>query len=78
MPVPEDGEMTIPEQDSFAIPAAPADLEERTGALLAAFDERILVMDGATGTALQGTELGADVTVDLAEFCRSLVSALVP
>ena len=42
------------------LPPRPADLEERTAALTAALAERILVLDGATGTALQGVELSAD------------------
>ncbi len=42
------------------VPARPADLEARTSALLAALDERVLVLDGATGTALQGVTLTAD------------------
>ena len=33
------------------VPSRPSDLEERTAALLAALDSRILVLDGATGTA---------------------------
>src|SRR5262245_2461093 len=41
------------------IPACPADREARTHALLQAFDERVLVMDGATGTALQRLTLTA-------------------
>jgi 5-methyltetrahydrofolate--homocysteine methyltransferase len=40
-------------------PPRPPDLEERTAALLAALAERILVLDGATGTALQGFALSA-------------------
>jgi 5-methyltetrahydrofolate--homocysteine methyltransferase len=40
-------------------PPRPAGLERRTAALLAALAERILVLDGATGTALQGFALGA-------------------
>jgi 5-methyltetrahydrofolate--homocysteine methyltransferase len=40
-------------------PAPPADREARTQALLEALEERILVLDGATGTALQGYELSA-------------------
>ena len=36
------------------------DTEERSAALESAFDERILVMDGATGTALQDVSLGAE------------------
>ena len=42
------------------IPEAPADREARTAALLEALEERILVLDGATGTALQGVDLTAD------------------
>jgi 5-methyltetrahydrofolate--homocysteine methyltransferase len=42
------------------VPPRPADLEERTARLLAALGERILVLDGATGTALQGVQLTAD------------------
>ncbi|HEV8629470.1 MAG TPA: methionine synthase [Thermoanaerobaculia bacterium] len=42
------------------IPALPPDREARTHALLQAFDERVLVMDGATGTALQRLDLTAD------------------
>ena len=38
----------------------PADLEPRTAALEAAFEQRILVMDGATGTAMQDADLSAD------------------
>ncbi|HEY9422128.1 MAG TPA: homocysteine S-methyltransferase family protein, partial [Thermoanaerobaculia bacterium] len=41
-------------------PQRPADTEERTARLLAALDERVLVLDGATGTALQGVVLTAD------------------
>ena len=40
-------------------PPRPADLEPRTAALLAALSERVLVLDGATGTALQGFDLSA-------------------
>jgi 5-methyltetrahydrofolate--homocysteine methyltransferase len=42
------------------VPPRPADLEARTSALIAALDERVLVLDGATGTALQGVTLTAD------------------
>ncbi|MFP5289160.1 MAG: homocysteine S-methyltransferase family protein, partial [Thermoanaerobaculia bacterium] len=42
------------------VPPRPADLEARTAALIAALDERILVLDGATGTALQGVTLTAE------------------
>jgi 5-methyltetrahydrofolate--homocysteine methyltransferase len=41
------------------IPACPADREARSAALLEAFEQRILVMDGATGTALQAVTLTA-------------------
>jgi 5-methyltetrahydrofolate--homocysteine methyltransferase len=41
------------------ISAQPADFEARAQALYAALDERILVLDGATGTALQAYELSA-------------------
>ncbi|KAB2962743.1 MAG: methionine synthase [Thermoanaerobaculia bacterium] len=42
-----------------AIPP-PADREARTQALLEALEERLLVLDGATGTALQAWDLSAD------------------
>jgi 5-methyltetrahydrofolate--homocysteine methyltransferase len=47
---------------TFAVPLPPrpADLEERTAALAAALAERVLVLDGATGTALQGFALTAE------------------
>jgi 5-methyltetrahydrofolate--homocysteine methyltransferase len=41
------------------VPSRPASLEERTAALLAALEARVLVLDGATGTALQGVHLTA-------------------
>jgi 5-methyltetrahydrofolate--homocysteine methyltransferase len=41
------------------IPSRPADLEERTEALHEALAARVLVLDGATGTALQARDLGA-------------------
>jgi 5-methyltetrahydrofolate--homocysteine methyltransferase len=41
----------------YAVPSRPADLDERTQALLQALEERILVLDGATGTALQARDL---------------------
>ncbi len=45
-----------------AVPAfaQPADRDARTQALLEALEERILVLDGATGTALQGYDLTVD------------------
>jgi 5-methyltetrahydrofolate--homocysteine methyltransferase len=45
---------------SVLIPTAPSDVEARTVALKAALAERILVLDGATGTALQGFDLTAE------------------
>jgi 5-methyltetrahydrofolate--homocysteine methyltransferase len=42
------------------IPALPADREARDAALLEALEERVLVLDGATGTALQGFDLTAE------------------
>ena len=42
------------------VPPRPADLEARTQALHTALAERILVLDGATGTALQGVRLTAE------------------
>jgi 5-methyltetrahydrofolate--homocysteine methyltransferase len=41
------------------VPDRPDDLESRTRALLQALEERVLVLDGATGTALQGVDLTA-------------------
>jgi 5-methyltetrahydrofolate--homocysteine methyltransferase len=41
-------------------PPRPADVEERTARLKAALEERILVLDGATGTALQAASLTAE------------------
>jgi 5-methyltetrahydrofolate--homocysteine methyltransferase len=42
------------------VPPRPADLDERTARLLAALEERVLVLDGATGTALQAARLTAE------------------
>jgi 5-methyltetrahydrofolate--homocysteine methyltransferase len=42
------------------IPPRPADLSERRARLLAALDARILVLDGATGTAMQAANLSAE------------------
>ena len=42
------------------VPPRLPDTEERTAALEAALEERILVLDGATGTALQAVNLTAD------------------
>lgn len=41
-------------------PPRPAGVDERTALLLAALKERVLVLDGATGTALQGVTLTAE------------------
>ena len=43
-----------------APPPRPVDLDQRLAALETALEERILVLDGATGTALQAVELGPD------------------
>jgi 5-methyltetrahydrofolate--homocysteine methyltransferase len=42
------------------VPPCPADLAERTARLHAVLESRILVLDGATGTALQAAQLTAD------------------
>ena len=42
------------------IPPRPADLSERRARLRAALDARILVLDGATGTAMQAANLSAE------------------
>ena len=39
------------------------DREARTAALLEALDERVLVLDGATGTAFQAMELSALISI---------------
>ena len=49
--------MSQPTTSAVPVPAALPDTEARTAALLEALDERILVLDGATGTALQGCDL---------------------
>jgi len=60
-------------------PPRPADLDERTAALEAALTQRILVMDGATGTAMQAVELGPEDFggVDL-EGCNELLVVTRP
>jgi 5-methyltetrahydrofolate--homocysteine methyltransferase len=61
------------------IPPRPADLESRTGALLAALAERVLVLDGATGTALQGFVLtAADFGGPELEGCNENLCATRP
>ena len=52
--------MTQPTTTRVPVPAALPDTEARTAALREALDERILVLDGATGTALQGFDLTAE------------------
>lgn len=47
------------QQEGFEVPKCPSDRQERTQALLEAAEERILVLDGATGTAIQGFQLSA-------------------
>ncbi len=42
------------------IPSAPPDTAARSAALVDALDERILVLDGATGTAMQDADLTAE------------------
>ena len=42
------------------IPSRPDDLDERAARLLLALEERVLVLDGATGTALQAESLTAE------------------
>jgi 5-methyltetrahydrofolate--homocysteine methyltransferase len=46
--------------EQISIPPAPGDLAARTAALVEALDERLLVLDGATGTGLQDAELTPD------------------
>ncbi|HXO30474.1 MAG TPA: homocysteine S-methyltransferase family protein, partial [Thermoanaerobaculia bacterium] len=61
------------------MPPRPADLEERTAALSAALAERVLVLDGATGTALQGFTLtAADFGGPELEGCNENLCATRP
>ena len=61
------------------LPPRPADLDERTAALTAALAERILVLDGATGTALQGFTLtAADFGGPELEGCNENLCATRP
>ena len=61
------------------LPPRPADLEERTAALSAALAERVLVLDGATGTALQGFTLtAADFGGPELEGCNENLCATRP
>ena len=60
-------------------PPRPADLDERTALLLQALAERILVLDGATGTALQGVTLtAADFGGPELEGCNENLCATRP
>ncbi len=53
--------------------------DERRAALLEAFDERILVMDGATGTGLQAAGLtSADFGGDEFDGCNEILNAASP
>ncbi|HKV12518.1 MAG TPA: methionine synthase [Thermoanaerobaculia bacterium] len=61
------------------VPPRPADVDERTARLLAALSERILVLDGATGTALQGVTLtAADFGGPELEGCNENLCATRP
>ncbi len=61
------------------LPPRPADLEERTAALTAALAERVVVLDGATGTALQGFALtAADFGGPELEGCNENLCATRP
>jgi 5-methyltetrahydrofolate--homocysteine methyltransferase len=61
------------------LPACPPDREARTAALLQAFEERVLVMDGATGTALQRLDLTAeDFGGPELEGCNEILVATRP
>ena len=46
--------------DNDTVPAPRADTDERTAALEEALHDRLLVLDGATGTAMQSLDLGPD------------------
>ena len=67
-----------PTQVSQVPPRLP-DTEERIAALEAALDERILVLDGATGTALQAANLtAADFGGPDLEGCNEMLCAVRP
>ncbi len=64
---------------SCPIPSAPADLESRTAALHEALEERILVLDGGTGTFLQTQNLSAaDFGGPEFEGCNELLCVTRP
>ncbi len=50
----------IPDQLDVSVPHCPSDHEQRQAALAEALEQRVLVLDGATGTALQGVRLTAE------------------
>jgi 5-methyltetrahydrofolate--homocysteine methyltransferase len=61
------------------VPARPADLDSRASALREALSERVLVLDGATGTALQGFALtAADFGGPELEGCNENLCATRP
>ncbi len=61
------------------LPPRPTDLEVRSDALEAALAERILVLDGATGTAMQDANLTAeDFGGEELEGCNELLCATRP
>jgi len=65
--------------DAGGPPPQPADLAARTAALLQALEERILVLDGATGTGLQAVELTAeDFGGPELEGCNEMLCILRP
>ncbi len=67
------------QRTAVPIPQRPADLDARTGRLHAALEERVLVLDGATGTALQGAELtAADFGGPELEGCNENLCATRP
>jgi 5-methyltetrahydrofolate--homocysteine methyltransferase len=64
---------------SYPAPARPRDRDDRRSALLAALGERILVLDGATGTAMQQFDLAAeDYGGDQYEGCHEALNVYRP
>ena len=60
-------------------PPCPPDRKDRSAALLSALNERVLVLDGATGTALQGFDLEADDYGGVEhEGCHEILCAIRP
>ena len=63
----------------MTIPACPAELEARQAALVEALDERVMELDGATGTALQAFDLqAADFGGAQHEGCNEVLCAVRP